>query len=230
MLPLPRVRNDGSFAQLDLEIELTMNKPISHLKSGRSMPRGQRGTMLIIALIVLVAMTLAGIATMRSVDMATLTAGNIAFRQASLNSADKGIQAGYQFLFGKSNTDLMNDVGGSGYYSAAPADEPDWSSPLTWQGKAAFVNGGAADPSGNVVSYIIHRLCTVAACMPGDKCGGQNNVCGSTPDPSTFDPSGQDHFRVTARLTKPPTYHYRITARSVGPRNSVSIVQVLVRP
>jgi len=212
-----------------MEIELTMNKPISHLKAGRSMPRAQRGTMLIIALIVLVAMTLAGIATMRSVDTASLTAGNIAFRQASLNSADKGIQAGYAFIFGKSNTDLMNDVALSGYYSSAPADEPDWSNPITWV-NAAKVNGGAADPSGNVIYYIIHRLCTVAACMPGDKCNNQNNVCGSTPDPSTFDPSGQDHFRVTARLSKPPTYHYRITARSVGPRNSVSIVQVLVRP
>jgi Tfp pilus assembly protein PilX len=193
------------------------------------MPRGQRGTMLIIALIVLVALTLAGIATMRSVDMASLTAGNIAFRQASLNAADKGIQAGYQYLFGKTNTDLMNDATASGYFSSAPATEPDWSNPITWL-NAAKVNAGVADPSGNVVYYMIHRLCTVPQCMPGDKCNGQDNVCGSTPDPSTFDPSGQDHFRVTARLTKPPTYHYRITARAVGPHNSISIVQVLVRP
>jgi len=45
--------------------------------------------MLIIALIVLVAMTLAGIATMRSVDTATVLAGNIAFRQSALNAADQ---------------------------------------------------------------------------------------------------------------------------------------------
>ena len=58
----------------------------------------QRGTILIIALIVLVAMTLAGIATMRSVDTATITAGNIGLRQASVNAADQGLQAGVAWL------------------------------------------------------------------------------------------------------------------------------------
>src|ERR1700675_4463262 len=58
----------------------------------------QRGTILIIALIVLVAMTLAGIATMRSVDTATIMAGNIGLRQASVNAADQGIQPGVNWL------------------------------------------------------------------------------------------------------------------------------------
>ena len=57
-----------------------MSRQTWHIHAG---PRKQRGTMLIIALIVLVAMTLAGIATMRSVDTATVMAGNIAFRPVS---------------------------------------------------------------------------------------------------------------------------------------------------
>src|SRR5260221_9854712 len=98
VLPLPGVRNDGSLAQLDLEIELTMDKQILRIPLRLPTLHNQRGTMLIIALIVLVAMTLAGIATMRSVDTATVLAGNIAFRQSALNAADQGIQAGLALL------------------------------------------------------------------------------------------------------------------------------------
>ena len=72
-------------------------------------PRSQRGTMLIIALIVLVAMTLAGIATMRSVDTATIMAGNLAFRQSALNAADQGIQTAFTNLKGLSATTLNVD-------------------------------------------------------------------------------------------------------------------------
>src|SRR5437879_12189568 len=58
----------------------------------------QGGTILIIALIVLVAMTLAGIATMSSVDTAAITAGNVAPRRASVNAADQGRPAGVHEL------------------------------------------------------------------------------------------------------------------------------------
>jgi len=191
------------------------------------MPRRQRGTMLIIALIVLVAMTLAGIATMRSVDTASLTAGNIALRQSSVNAADRGIQVGYEWLFANFGS-TISDVPASGYFSSAPTDEPNWSDPVSWQ-NAFKLNSGTPDAAGNVVSFIIQRLCSVPNCAPGDKCLGKDNVCGSTPDPGTIDPEGQDHFRVAGRFTLPPAIHYRITARAVGPRNSVSVVQVMLR-
>ena len=48
----------------------------------RRRTRAQQGVILFIALIVLVAMSLAGIALMRSVDTNVLIAGNLAFRQA----------------------------------------------------------------------------------------------------------------------------------------------------
>ena len=55
----------------------------------------QRGVVLFIALIVLVAMSLAGIAIMRSVDTGNLIAGNVAFQQGTLASADRGIDDAY---------------------------------------------------------------------------------------------------------------------------------------
>jgi len=199
------------------------------------MRRNQRGTMLIIALIVLVAMTLAGIATMRSVDTATVMAGNIAFRQSALNAADQGLQAGFALLSTPSPAaDLTKDGSGwlapaTGYFSSASLVEPNWSDPAAWS-NAAQINGGAPDAAGNVVSFIVHRLCPVANCAVSGSCGGQVNLCGSTPSTAALSREGEDNFRIApGGFVTSPHVHYRITARAVGPRNSVAIVQTLAR-
>ncbi len=54
-------------------------------------PGRQRGVVLLITLIVLVAMMLAGIGMMRSVDTTTMIAGNVAFREATLAAGEKGM-------------------------------------------------------------------------------------------------------------------------------------------
>jgi Tfp pilus assembly protein PilX len=193
----------------------------------------QRGTMLIISLIVLVAMTLAGIAMMRSVDTSAIVAGNIAFKQSSLNAADAGLQAGYTYLTTNSGTPtLYNDnnaagVSSVGYFSSAPGTEPDWSNPSTWT-NAGSVNAGVADASGNVVQFLIHRLCPIANCAPNATCNGTTNVCGSTPDTTAISGEGVDQSSANF-FTRPPATHYRVTARVVGPRQSTAIVQTLLR-
>jgi len=48
----------------------------------------EQGVILFVALIVLVAMSLAGIALMRSVDTSVLVAGNLAYRQGATSVAD----------------------------------------------------------------------------------------------------------------------------------------------
>jgi Tfp pilus assembly protein PilX len=192
-------------------------------------PQRQRGTMLIIALIVLVAMTLVGIATMRSVDTATLIAGNIAFKQSTIGGADQGLQAGYTWLTSNAtgNT-LLSDNTGVGYLSSAPAVDPDWSLSSSWS-NAFTLNGGNPDNAGNVVSYIIHRMCPVPNCAPNDNCRGlPTNSCGSTPDPVSFSGEGSDQSKAQT-WQKNPAIHYRISARAVGPRNSITVVQTMVR-
>jgi type IV pilus assembly protein PilX len=215
-----------------------MNAPIGHFAEHLPGPRRQRGTMLIIALIVLVAMTLAGLATMRSVDTATIMAGNIAFRQSALNAADQGIQAGYLLLktpLADTKADLTQDglkLNKTGYYSNALPIEPDWSSQAVWQNPdrpAAKLNGGVPDAAGNIVSFFVERLCTVPNCKAGQRCNGVDNYCGSTPTSGTLSGEGEDNFRLTPGLTTPPQPHYRITARALGPRNSLAVVQILTR-
>ena len=194
--------------------------------SGR--PQRQRGTMLIVALIVLVAMTLVGIATMRSVDTASLVAGNIAFKQSTIGGADQGLQSAYAWLTANAvGATLSSDNQGAGYYSSVPAVDPDWTQESSWA-PAVKLNSGNPDAAGNVVYYIIQRMCPVPNCNPENTCLGQPNHCGSTPDTLIFSGEGVDQSKANF-MTKPSQIHYRLTARAVGPRNSITVVQTLVR-
>ena len=74
--------------------------------------RAQRGVILFVALIVLVAMSLTGIALIRSVDTNVLVAGNLAFRQGATAAADNLCGPLHAFLDRTGNllvTDSQND-------------------------------------------------------------------------------------------------------------------------
>lgn len=58
---------------------------------------------MLLALIILVSMTIAGIGMMRSVDVTLISAGNIAFRKSSLNASDIGHDKAYQLLSSLAN-------------------------------------------------------------------------------------------------------------------------------
>src|SRR6267143_504900 len=175
-----------------------MRTPRSFSRRARSLQLRARqgGTILIIALIVLVAMTLAGIATMRSVDTATITAGNIGLRQASVNAADQGIQAGVNWLTANLGPALVN---------------------------------GNPDAGGNVVFFLVHRMCSIPNCGTSATCGGKPNTCASTLSTAALSGQGNDQTRPTDSHTTAPATNYRVTAKAVGPRNSLSIVQTMVR-
>lgn len=73
---------------------------------------------LVVALIVLVAMTLAGIALVRSVDTGNIAAGNMAFKQGATIAADSGIEAGIDWLTEQQDGGGLNaDRKTDGYYA-----------------------------------------------------------------------------------------------------------------
>ena len=184
--------------------------------------RRQRGAVLFIALIVLVAMTLAGIAIMRSVDTTTLIAGNLAFKQGTIQSSDNGVEDGFQWLIANRAT-LANDNLAKGYYSARPAGSLDWSDPQTWTSAVTV----GTDAAGNTVSYLIHRMCTLGAAgynAANQQCALDAPAVGTPPPPATG-----DSFTVGAPgFLQDPKVYYRITVRTQGPRNTVSFVQAMV--
>lgn len=190
-------------------------------RSSGAFARRQRGVILIIALIVLVAMTLAAIGMTRSIDTVNLVAGNLGFKQSSLNAADKGIEAGFQWLISRAGTPALNDdAPGAGYFSSAA--DSDWYAASSWN-NAAEVDAGATDAAGNRVWYYIHRMCT----QPNTAYNGSNQQCALSMPSGAAGTGGSMAVDAIVFEGVPQSY-YRITARAVGPKNTVSVVQSMV--
>ncbi len=197
-------------------------------------PRHQRGAILFIALIVLVAMTLAGIAMIRSVDTSLGIAGNMAFRQATLQGADRGVKAAFDWLAANSaGTTLQTTNNLVGYFSARTSSEPDWFDNANWTNSVSLANEfgqvGGADAAGNVVRYLIHRMCNCADVAYNANCAGSTtaNVCGLY-YPATGSGAGGSMSVGSPVFVGIPQIYYRITTRVDGPRNTVSVTQVTV--
>jgi Tfp pilus assembly protein PilX len=188
----------------------------------------QRGVILVIALIVLVAMTLVAIGTLRSVDTGNVVAGNLGFKQATLNGTDRAVETAYRYLaVNLSGVVLQNDAK-PGYASSVPAAEPDWTNAAdtVWT-DALCMNGCAADANGNKLYYVIHSMCSEANTpYNGTGPGGPNQCHKTLPTGGTAGDSKSVGF--VSPGTGNPQLYYRITAKVVGPRNSVSIVQAVV--
>ncbi len=197
----------------------------------RHSPKRQHGIVLLIALTVLVAMSLAGVALMRSVDNTVVIAGNISFKQASLQVSDRGGRDGLAWLSVKyacnpgpcnGATVLSNDDPSNGYYSARPPSEPDWFDSATWA-SAYTTNGGLPDASGNTVRYLVHRMCA----LPGLLENEANQSCSKYFPPSQRVDSNSRAVGQTAYQGFFQMY-YRITTRVDGPRNNVTVTQTAV--
>ena len=193
---------------------------------------GQGGVVLFISLIVLVAMSLAGIALLRSVDTTVMVSGNIALKQSSILGADQGTQAAVVWLEANvSGATLQMTNAALGYFSSLPLPDPDdWFEDAVWS-DARAVNGGAADAAGNKMQYLIHRQCKLPDTAYDGISGGVANEC------SAIDESvgggvltEGDSFRagVGGAFARSKKVYYRITTRVQGPRNSVSIIQTTV--
>lgn len=186
----------------------------------------QRGVVLFIALIILVAMTLAGIALVRSVDTGNLISGNLAFKQSSLLSSDRGIQAAFTWL-NTNRTSLSNSNSDQGYFSSIQGGDPDWFAEDIW---VNAVTVGTADSAGNTVQYVIHRLCTQPDTPYNGSNAGVANQC-STSDASNIvsNAASGGSMQIGASVFQSnPMVYYRITSRVKGPRNTVSIAQATV--
>ena len=177
--------------------------------------RRQRGVVLFISLIVLVAMTLAGLAVMRSVDTNVLIAGNLAFRNAAVSASDAGIESGRNWLMAQTAGALINDQL-PGYY----ANWQDTFNPTLFDWAAqGFLVGN--DGNGNEIRYIAHRMCAESAkTVDGTDCYKVTTA-------STGSTKGGGSYGQTP-LSGGALPYFRVTARVLGPRNTVSYVQAFV--
>ena len=193
----------------------------------------QKGMVLFIALIVLVAMTLAGIALVRSVDTANVIAGNLAFKQATLHAADLGVEAAVSVLpniiatsLDTNLTPAASSTNPNYWYYATRRELDAQGVPTTKEygatGTATAINWSnvpiASTVAGNEVRVVIDRLCLGPAPVTDlqGKCFSDAPLGGGTKK------SGGIVFSGTT------TVYYQVTVRVSGPRNTVSMVQAIL--
>lgn len=214
-------------------MKITRVAPSSNSRrSRRAPPHTQKGVVLFIALIVLVAMTLAGISLVRSVDTANVIAGNLAFKQGALQAADIGVEAAVAALPTIVTTTLDTVVnpppaGPPNYWYYPSRRETDvYGVPTT---KEAGTTGGAlainwanvpiaSTVAGNDVQIVIDRLCTgpIPVSDLQGKCFAEST------------PGGGSKKWGAPVFTSTTNVYYRVTARITGPRNTQSMVQAIL--
>jgi type IV pilus assembly protein PilX len=202
-------------------------KPLAFASLRRARAHHQRGVVLVIALIVLVAMSLGGIAILRSVDTATLIAGNIAFKQRTIAGADFGVESAIKWI--SDNVNNLNNDNTSAAYFASLSREPTnrfrWEDPASWN--AAKEVG--SDAAGNKVHYVIHRMCT----KTGLSFNHKDQLCATDASAreggaAAAPTEGASSVAGASAYDMPPRVYVRITVRSAGPRNAVSYIQSMV--
>jgi len=205
----------------------------------------QRGVVLIIALMVMVAMSLAAISLMRSVDTTTAVIGNLAFRQASILPANYAIEDAAAGLFKDANlanvariADVRVDTPAENYYAThnqAAGWDDQYGVPRPLQTHAAanlltrpqVANVRMQDGAGNTVTYVTERMCNLSSSdVPADHAA---NAAWCEMEPPKVPPGGTINDASLALALRQP--YYRVTVRVDGPpgTNTVSFAQAMLK-
>lgn len=202
----------------------------------------QQGVVLFLALIVLVAMTLAGIAMVRSVDTSNLISGNMSFHGSALQESDLGIETAMTRL----PLILVRDVNvGQHYYAVmqsggtAPAlganGAPSYINAMTRADavSTADVYPGIFGPNGNRVRLVIERMCNMvpAGAVPAHSPATPDEIAANcfTVTQSGTDSSSRQALYILRRPVLPGNVYYRVTVRVDGPKNTVAMSQAILR-
>jgi type IV pilus assembly protein PilX len=216
----------------------TVNNPHRNTQSLRISPRSQSGIVLIVALLVLVALTIASLGLLRSVDTTTIATGNLGFKKDIYRQSNRGVQDALNKL-----VPLRNAQGelpganfvGPGYYATATqlAQDPRGlplilvNAPIPSAPGTPTLTAGLGefavpigDPSGGgyLFRYTAERLCPqTGASEPAINPCREAAGAGKSATPTL-----QRGLPLSGRI------YVRLTLRVDGPKNSVSYFQAMV--
>jgi type IV pilus assembly protein PilX len=205
----------------------------------------QQGIVMIVALVVLIALTIASVGLLRSVDTAGTVASNLGVKKDLYRVSNLGVQRALQNL---STIRVGNELPGAdnlglSYYSTASnatlvpdargipqslVNAPTPPSPGvitgTWNGEFALpvaVDSGAGvtTSGGYLFRYVAERLCPTNG--PSDPA---LNPCRQATGVGTASPSGS----FQPLITQGGTVYIRLTLRVDGPKNSTSYFQAML--
>jgi hypothetical protein len=205
------------------------------------------GVSLLFALLSMIALTVAAVALVRSIDTGALVLGNLGLKQDATAVSDQAANKAIDWLNAHSDT-LITDAATSGYYATANEDLDATGQQVANDGTPrALVNWDmdgcayAADiqhatcklqPSdqfelnGNQVRYVILRLCDIS----GDP-KGSGNSCAQPLAAGSGKAStrGASDYSKTDRLVDDTGgVYYRIVVRVVGARKTTSYIETIV--
>lgn len=196
-----------------------------------SSPKRQSGAVLFLALIALVAMTIAALALVRAVDTANVISGNFAFKQTTLQLTDFGVEAAASDLaVFSASPEAVAPAGcttACSYYPRMAAATDTKGRPIQAQigatvyaidWNAVPATTAASPVSGYTVQYVIDRLCNDVP------------VAAATETPvKCLSRELQKDVSKTRGLKLDPTYavYYRVTVRVQGPRGTESYAQAI---
>jgi type IV pilus assembly protein PilX len=202
---------------------MLVQRPLPQREPRIAFASKQRGVVLLIAFIILVALTLSAVALMRSVDTTNLIAGNMSFNQSAVHAGERSTQLAVANWLepnsGIGDVDLHSSSTANGYQAVRqdPAAGVSWDAFWTATLAAQAVTG-VSDAAGNTVSYVIHRLC--------DAVGPPHKV-NCSKSPASGNTGGSFSAGGPPPIASSQVY-YRITTRIAGPRNTVAYIQTIV--
>jgi type IV pilus assembly protein PilX len=215
--------------------------------------RQQRGISLLFALLALVALSLATLALVRSVDTGTMLMGNIGFKQDVTATADQGTRQAIEWLnvnAASLNTDAAD---GQGYYASTTdlvdvtgrqmlTDSTralvnwDWDNASLKDCSAATdgsfascslkpATGTAVTGNSNSTRFIIFRMCSQA----GDSAASTNNCAKPVANSSSSaTKKGELNYSDPLRFSGTSGPYYRIIVRAKGARDTTSFTETIV--
>ncbi|MBU1235941.1 MAG: hypothetical protein KJ634_05605 [Gammaproteobacteria bacterium] len=201
--------------------------------------RHQGGLALLVALIVLVAMSLAGVALIRSVDTNTMIASNLAFRQSAREGADARAETALAWLVAQTTTNLESNHASDGYLATISSIDLTGNATtvdtdnVQWQEYDGSTLAGSVTPvcaskdaADNVVCYIIERMCdSGTSTLDPATCDTTTGALAAT-DESGYGSSASGLSSLDPTINRAGIY--RVTIRASGPRNNASFVQVFL--
>jgi type IV pilus assembly protein PilX len=164
-------------------------------------PRGsfQRGVTMLVVLVLLSVMLLGGLALARITEIGTLASGNAAFREASLQASEVGLNTAYMAVRGISGAAEETNVAGW-YWSTIQATDAQGLPTMDFDAAPEVVVGSYS------VRYVVERLCnttpvtnTLQQCLVKQVPQTESSVAGR----ESIDPPNSRQFRVTVRVTGP---------------------------
>jgi Tfp pilus assembly protein PilX len=209
--------------------------------------RPQRGVSLLFAMVTVVALSLAAVAMIRSVDTGTTILGNLSFKQDTLLAADEATRLAVRWLEERHKTDpigLHVTQRDQGYWahlvtgldptSASPQPSRvaiDWNNDSCRSQRGPTPRDCLPAPAQTLANQITARYLIVRLCREEGSPMSGTNECPRPLSASnqTTRERGEINSQNAVRIgSTAAAEYYRIVVRAQGPRNTVSTTETLV--